>query len=518
MPSELSVRPFKRQPMRSIHWFIALPSLLSAQVPAEFTAARRTIDSLIAAHRLPSVAVAVARDGRVVWETAFGLADREKNIAATPQTAYSLASISKPFTATGLMKLVEKGRVALERPLNDYLGPAKLRAFEGKAPNATVQHVLTHTAGLPLHYQFFYRDGGYPVPTTDETIRRFGILTYRPGGGYQYSNLGFGLLDYVIRRQSGLSYGDYMRREVFDPLGLTHTSVGPRAGLEAETAVRYTNDDQPIPYYTFDHPGASEVYASAHDLVRFGMFHLGNAVEGQQAVLSASTRARMQRDAAVEGPGATRGLGWAIRADEFGHRRISHTGGMPGVSTMLAMYPEANVVVVVLLNKALPQVMSRIAQELAAAVLPGYDVRLREALARPASAPSAADWTSLVGRWRGYVRSYADSIPVEFTVAHTGPHDVRVGAVTVGNAEGTTWVNGVFSMTTPSPLTAPDIKRQPHLLSFVLRPRGDTLSGYAAAVSGPPQAPRAFYALSSYARVVKERVARPSTLPRRGAP
>ncbi|MBL8983409.1 MAG: beta-lactamase family protein [Gemmatimonadetes bacterium] len=502
--------------MRSILWFVAVPSVLAAQVPAEFAAARRTIDSLMAAHRLPSVAVAVARDGRVVWETAFGLADREKNIAATAQTAYSLASISKPFTATGLMKLVEKGRVSLDRPLNDYLGAAKVRAFEGKAAQATVQHVLTHTAGLPLHYQFFYRDGGYPVPTTDETIRRFGILTSRPGGGYQYSNLGFGLLDYVIRRQGGLGYADYMRREVFDPLGLTHTSVGPRAGLEAETAARYTNEDQPIPYYTFDHPGASEVYASAHDLVRFGMFHLGNAVEGQQAVLSPETRTRMQRDVAVEGPGLTRGLGWAIRADEFGYRRISHTGGMPGVTTMLALYPQANVVVVVLLNKSQPAAMVRIAQELAAAVLPGYDAKLREALARPAVAPPVADWTSLVGRWRGYVRSYADSLPVEFSVAPTGPHNVRVGGVMVEKPEATSWVNGVFVMTTTSPLTAPDIKRHPHVLSFALRPRGDTLSGYAAASSGPPQAQRLYYALSSYARVVKERVARPSTLPRQG--
>jgi CubicO group peptidase (beta-lactamase class C family) len=505
-------------PMKNFLAALLLPVAVVAQTPPEFTAARRVIDSLMTAHRLPSVAVAVAKDGRIAWEEAFGVADREQNVRATAQTAYSLASISKPFTATGLMKLVERGRVRLDRPLNEYLGAAKLRAFEGRAAQATVEQVLTHTSGLPLHYQFFYRDGGYGVPATDETIRRFGILTSRPGSGYQYSNLGFGLLDYVIRRQSGLSYTDYMRREVFDPLGMSHTSVGPRPGLEAETAVRYTADDQPIPYYTFDHPGASEVYSSAHDLVRFGMFHLGQVVDGQQPVLTAQTRARMQRDVAVSGPGATAGLGWAIRPDEFGYRRVSHTGGMPGVTTMLAMYPQANVVVVVLINKALPQVMSRIAQELAASVLPGYEGKLREALARPVAAPVAPDWTSLVGRWRGYVRSYADSVFVQLSIDSTGPRDVRVGSVSVDRPAAHGWNNGVFSLTTPSPLAAPDIKRQPHVLSFTLRPRGDTLSGYAAAVSGQPQATRQFFALSSYARLVKERVVRSSTLPRQGAP
>lgn len=505
-------------PMRFTLCALLLPVAATAQTPPEFAAARRVIDSLMTAHRLPSVSVAVAKDGRVTWEQAFGLADREKSVAATPNTAYSLASISKPFTATGLMKLVERGRVRLDRPVNEYLGAARLRAFEGKAAQATVQHVLTHTAGLPLHYQFFYRDAGYGVPTTDETIRRFGILTYRPGGGYQYSNLGFGLLDYVIRRQGGTTYGDYMRREVFDPLGMTHTSVGPRPGLEAETAVRYSSEDQPIPYYTFDHPGASEVYASAHDLVRFGLFHLGQAVEGQQAILTPETRAAMQRDVAVEGPGSTRGLGWAIRSDEFGYRRVSHTGGMPGVTTMLALYPQANAVVVVLLNKSVPQAMARIAQELAAAVLPGYEGKLREMLARPTAVPVAADWTSLMGQWRGYVRSYADSVAVRVTIDASGPRDVRIGGVSVERPATSSWSNGVFAMSTPSPLAAPDIKRQPHVLSFALRPRGDTLSGYAAAISGLPEATRQYFALSSYARLVKERVARTSTLPRPGQP
>src|SRR5579872_2497331 len=93
---------------------------------------------------VPSIAVAVARHGRVVWEQGFGWADRENRVAATEHTMYSLASISKPVTATGLMTLVQSGRIGLDRPINDYLGDAKLRAWIGDAQQATVRRVANH--------------------------------------------------------------------------------------------------------------------------------------------------------------------------------------------------------------------------------------------------------------------------------------------------------------------------------------------------------------------------------------
>src|SRR5688572_32186710 len=112
-----------------------------------------TIRSRLVEKSLPSLAVAVARDGEVLWEEAFGWADRENRIAATPHTLYSLASISKPITATGLMILKERGLIDLDRPINDYLGHAKINVRVGDPAAATVRRVANHTAGLPLHYR-----------------------------------------------------------------------------------------------------------------------------------------------------------------------------------------------------------------------------------------------------------------------------------------------------------------------------------------------------------------------------
>jgi CubicO group peptidase (beta-lactamase class C family) len=102
----------------------------------------------------------------VLWEEGFGWADRANRIPATPHTLYSLASISKPITSTGLMILQERGLLDLDRPIDDYLGDAKLTARVGSAADATVRRVANHTAGLPLHYQFFYADQPHRPPPT----------------------------------------------------------------------------------------------------------------------------------------------------------------------------------------------------------------------------------------------------------------------------------------------------------------------------------------------------------------
>ena len=117
--------------MRRYALLLLLPALLLRADP--FDAVRQSIRKQLVETQTPSIAVAVARDGKIIWEQGFGWADREKRIAADEHTMYSLASISKPITATGLMTLVAAGKVNLDRPVNDYLGAAKLRGRAGDA-------------------------------------------------------------------------------------------------------------------------------------------------------------------------------------------------------------------------------------------------------------------------------------------------------------------------------------------------------------------------------------------------
>src|SRR5258708_10639593 len=117
----------------------------------DFAPVRAYINKTISEKQLPSVSVAVAQHGRIIWEESFGWADREKLVPAKPDTLYALASLTKPYTSTGVLELVEQHKIDLDRPINEYLGSAPLTAIVGDASGATVRRVLCHTSRLAIH-------------------------------------------------------------------------------------------------------------------------------------------------------------------------------------------------------------------------------------------------------------------------------------------------------------------------------------------------------------------------------
>jgi CubicO group peptidase (beta-lactamase class C family) len=280
------------------------------------------INSRLTETGVASLAVAVAKEGEIIWEAGFGLADREAQRLSTPDTIYSLASISKPITATGLMILVERELIDLDAPANDYLGDAKLTSHIGNADDTTVRRLANHTSGLPLHCHFFYADEDAVRPPFDETIRRYGHLVTPPGEVYQYANSGFGFLEYIIERVSGKSYPDFLRDEVFTPPGMPNTSVDLSAEKESQSAIRYSPAGKPLPWYSFDHPGASAIWSSAHDLIRFALFHLKNHLCDQQAILSDTSIDTMQIPTTEPGTATGYGIGWRKAKYPSGHITI----------------------------------------------------------------------------------------------------------------------------------------------------------------------------------------------------
>ncbi|HWP36552.1 MAG TPA: serine hydrolase domain-containing protein [Gemmatimonadales bacterium] len=449
----------------------------------QFAPVRAVIRQVMDSTGAPAIAVAVAQHGRIIWEEGFGWADRERRIPATQHTMFSLASISKPITATGLMRLVEEGKVELDAPANRYLGLGTLTGLAGEDDGATVRRVLSHTAGLPLHYRFYYADLDYREPTMDETIARYGVLVYPPGVVYEYSNLGYGIIDHIIERVSGLSYPDYMRTRVFAPLGLTRTSVHIGPGLEPYVAQRYDSRLRPIPYYDFDHDGGSAVYASAHDLVRFGMFHLKERLADQQRILLDSTIDLMQRSQTPTSSGVQYGLGWRS-LDEFGWTRVNHTGGMPGVATILALYPSERTAAVVLANKAATPV-ERVLQEILSVVFPPrYADSLRSRRARPPHLPSSPalapppDW---LGEWSGTVRTWARTLPFKLTVQAGGDIHVRLANQLPALLADARFSDGLLVGRFAGTIPTPDVERHPHSVLLQLRLFDGTLKGQATA-------------------------------------
>ena len=142
-----------------------------------------------------------------------------------------------------------------------------------------------------------------------------------------------------------------MRTEVFEPLGLTHTAILTAPASDERVAARYKTTKGPLAFYDFDHRGASAAYSSAHDLVRFGMFHLKNHLKDQKPILEDKTIDFMQKAVDPSLPESSYKLGWS-EYDLFGFKTISHGGGMPGVTTNLRLLPEENIALVVLCNRS----------------------------------------------------------------------------------------------------------------------------------------------------------------------
>jgi CubicO group peptidase (beta-lactamase class C family) len=391
-----------------------------------FDAVRAHIEQLVAEGEVPSMAVAVARDGEIVWEEGFGLADRERGVPATEHTPYPLASISKPLTATGLMILVERGLVNLDDPINDYLGDAKLQARVGDAADATVRRVASHTAGLPLHSRHFYDGELHRPPPMDEIIRRYGNLVTAPGERWQYSNLGYGILGYVISRESGRDYADLMRDEVFAPLGMNHTSVHVGPGLDEGQAVKYTPKGTVVPPCDSDSPGASAIYSSAHDLVRFAMFHLKDDLPGQEAAISDAAIDEMQRPSPETGPtrewereGSGYGIGWFVGVTKDGLIVVQHSGGTAGVSTVVALVPEEDLAVAVLSNTQSPW-PDAILIEIVCTLLSLQVEEFLPPAGRTADELPAAPGPELVGRWEGLVHTYEGEVALALEIEESG--------------------------------------------------------------------------------------------------
>ncbi len=445
---------------------------------SRFDGIRDTVKQHLLNDNVPSVSIAVAKDGKIIWEEAFGYANKEKKIAATPDTLYSMASISKPIAATGLMVLVKRGLVDLDKPINDYLGDAKLVAHIGDAKDATVRRVANHTSGLPLHYQFFYDDEDTKRPPMEESIRRYGHLVYQPGEMMQYSNFGFGLIDHVISRVSGKAYADFMREEVFLPLGMKHSSAArPVRFKDEQIAVRYMPNGTPVPFYTFDHPGASAAYISAHDLVRFGMFFLKNNLPDQKPVLSNAEIDDMLRptfETTSLGGKRSIGVSW-MHSEQEGRQTFGHTGGMAGVSTYLTMVPKENIAIVVLTNTGSSRVPGGLVNQIMDVLIPTQEQQ------------AAHDLSELNGKWQGQIETYNGKVAVNLSILANNDVQIRVGkgkqqTISTGkiNYDGLLTVRNVEGNIGTS-----DAARYPYTLSFTLKKRGDVLNGYVTASSDP---------------------------------
>ncbi|WP_035567437.1 serine hydrolase domain-containing protein [Hymenobacter sp. IS2118] len=291
--------------------------------------------------------VLVTRHDSVLLRQAYGRADFEWEVPNTPDTKFALASITKQFTAVAVLQLAERKQLRLSD---------KLSAFLPGFPNGdaiTVHMLLTHTAGLALDFEELYLDRTAVSKDSALTYVQRLPTQFAPGTALVYSNVGYYLLGQIIEKVSGVSYGDYLQRNIFDVAGMTQTGLHSNTALVPRLARSYYREGVAFvknPYINWNlNVGHDGAYSTADDLARYD-----RAMQGT-ALLSEASKTLMNtpHNQRFPGNGFLDRYGYGVFINPFfsqGHDLLTHSGGYFGAMTTLDRYPKDELFVTVLSN------------------------------------------------------------------------------------------------------------------------------------------------------------------------
>ncbi len=341
---------------------------LSAKVDA---AVRRQMRE----QRIPGVSIAVVRDGKLIRAAGYGLSNIELKVPVRPETIFAAGSITKQFTATAVMMLVEEERLSLDDSITKYF-PDAPPAWKP----ITIRHLLTHTSGIPDIFGD-QEDGLYAKGVVDfhrdyseeDLARAFAAqpLDFEPGSRWNYSNSGYQLLGFVIRAVTGKSYAEFLRERILVPLGMNHTTIFNYADIIPNRASGYDLVEgqwkRSVTWQSVStlNNADGSLLTSTLDLAKWDA-----ALDTERLLKRSSLEAMwkpMDRDDGSAYPAA---IAWFV-ANAQGHRLVFHTGGGFGFYASISRYLDDRVTVVVMTNVDETHTdVLKIAAEIAAIYLP----------------------------------------------------------------------------------------------------------------------------------------------------
>lgn len=266
-----------RQARCSCAFGLALAVFFSAAVLAADDEVDCYVQGQMQRLKIPGLSLAVVRNGKIIKQQGYGLADLELNAPATPASVYEIGSNTKQFTAAAVMMLIEEGKIALEDSIAKYF-PGAPENWRG----ITVRHLLSHTSGIQNHvavpgYLGVFKTDlfGRVSPSREELLEMFFRLPleFQPGDSWAYDNTGYYLLGVIVEQASGRSYWQFLEERIFQPLGMTATRNTDSTPVVANRASGYewrekTFENRPAlaPFIGFS---AGSLLSSVEDLARW---------------------------------------------------------------------------------------------------------------------------------------------------------------------------------------------------------------------------------------------------------
>lgn len=293
-----------------------------------------------------SGSILIARDGRVIVSTGYGMANMELGVANTPQTKFRIGSLTKQFTAVAIMMLQERGKLSVQDSVCKYV-PQCPRAWQA----VTIHHLLTHTSGIPdISKTEEFDTLALSPASTQSIIERFKNkpLESKPGEKFSYDNGGYLLLGYIVERASGEPYETFLKGNIFEPLRMASSGVDHNELILKNRASGYQRQNNVTinaPYiYISDLEGGGSLYSTVEDMFRW------NRALDTNVLISQKSSDAIFTPYVTTPFDADYGYGWFIYKDKANRQALGHTGGINGFKSCIARYPQGRVFVVVLSN------------------------------------------------------------------------------------------------------------------------------------------------------------------------
>ena len=386
--------------------------------PARFQSVRERLLRAIRQGQATGVSVAVVWKGEIIWSEGFGFADREHKVGATPDTPFSLASITKPFTATLVAALASERSLSLDAPAIHFLKTTPILGPNGDPNAVSIRMLGAHNSGLPGTFAAYLADGTVAAPSTEAFLKNYGRLAYPPGQIYEYGNIGFEALGEIVSGLTHQPFGAVMDRRLLQPLGMRNSFFSNAVDHIPSAAVGYDESDKRIPYYTTATPASGELYASAHDLIRFALFNLSQPSLGARRVLNDYWLRELHRPFFIGPRGIATTFGWFTGKLASGEPYLFKGGGQPGVAAKIFVLPSEDLACVVLTNRTdATQLVGECWEEIIQSYVPGFTVPQEDA--GPA-ADNFVPTASCIGAWKGKLRNAGADQTVRFTFSAEG--------------------------------------------------------------------------------------------------
>lgn len=407
---------------------------IEPDIPTIFDEYKESIPKLMKKNKIPGLSVAVLDSNSILWSAGFGYTDDTKEVPVTLETIFSIQSMSKTFTATAVMCAVNDGLVELDTPITRYLPSFTVHSIFEENPerSITLRHLLTHRAGFTHEAPVGNNWDTYSPSFEDHVLSISDTwLKFPVGQEYSYSNLGIDLAGYILQVQSGKPLEHYVKEEVFDPLGMSHSSMDMRAIRKNKNrAIGHSFLLKKIPL-EIPMVAAGGVYTNAIDLAEFVRFHLNFGTLNQREIVPQQVLSEMYRP--IDG----RGLGLQI-AERHDTVFFAHGGGGFGFHSYMIWYPEYGIGAIELTNSSPHAIMGKISTEILSKLitqklvtkksaswlehidkLPDSDSTKEKDNTRRAFTPTPyrEEWSSYTGRYTAIFRGYEPTWYIKVALA-----------------------------------------------------------------------------------------------------